>query len=443
MHGFLTYGVSFVVVLGVLIFVHELGHFIAARLFGVRVDVFSFGFGPRLWGRKRGDTDYRLSAFPLGGYVKMAGDNPTEQRAGAPYEFLSKPRWQRAIIASAGPGMNFILAIVLMTCLYKVGGPQDPFLKEPARVEAVMPGSRAAVAGIRPGDLYVDIDGKKNPTWGRAFMEAELLSPLRALSVVVLRNGVEVPLTVHPSSSKRALNSPFDLLGDPKYEVRVDAVKPGEPGDAAEMKVNDVVESMNGQSLTSSTPAVVAIRNSDGRPVSFVVRRNGQGISLTVHPVYGDPGDGEKRWHIGVAFGPVPTYASHGWGEAFEDGIAYNVGVARQVMDVVVGLLSLQISPRELGGPVAIAQHSGDAAKQGPLAFLVFMALISVNLGILNLLPIPILDGGHLLLLAIEGTLRRDLSIPVKERFVQVGLVFLLALFCFVMYSDIAKIVHR
>jgi regulator of sigma E protease len=337
------------VVLGILVLLHEWGHFIVAKLCGVRVDVFSIGFGPRLCGVKRGDTDYRLSALPLGGYVRMAGDNPVEERTGAPYEFLSRPRWQRFLIAIAGPFMNLLATVAILWGIYAFIG--MPFL--PALIDEVQPGSPAEIAGMKSGDVIVSLDGKSIAAWP-------------------------------------------DLAD--------------------------------------------AIRGSDGRQLQIVVQRDGKQIPLSVTPTRLKDPDGQTAWMIGVSRPAQEKYRHIRPLAAAKDAFVSTASGARQWVQVIAGLFSGKVSVHDLAGPVGIVRMSGQAAKDGPLELFELTAIISLNLGLLNLMPIPILDGGHVLMLAIEGLLQRDLSIAVKERFVQVGLVFLLSIVALVMYSDIVKV---
>jgi regulator of sigma E protease len=442
MHNFITNLVAVVVVLGIMILIHEWGHFVAAKLFGVRVNVFSLGFGPRLFGFQRGPTDYRLSALPFGGYVKMAGDNPTEERSGAPDEFLSKPRWQRVLIAIAGPTMNVLLAVALMMGLYMVGAPEPPYMNQPAVVAGVLPGSDAEKAGLRTGDRIVQINSVKNPLWADALFELAVTPPGGKISLDLDRGGQRISV-VEPAAALQDVHHPRDegdLLGYPEAPVIIGAITPGFPAEKAGLKPDDQVISANGQPLHSPVEFAAIIRQSEGKPVSLVVKRRGAELPITVYPMYGDPSDGVKRWAIGVAFGTTNVYKSHSLPDAARRSVWFNVKLARQIGSVLAGLFEGRVSLKQLEGPVGISREAGQAARRGPMDFISLMAVISLNLGILNLLPIPILDGGHILLLAIEGTLRRDLSVSVKERFVQVGLVFLLAVFAFVMYYDVLKL---
>lgn len=429
------------VVLGILVLLHEWGHFVAAKLCGVRVDVFSIGFGPRVLGVKRGDTDYRLSALPLGGYVRMAGDNPVEERTGADYEFLSRPRWQRFIIAVSGPITNIVLTfLIFWGILSFVGKPAETDLLQPADVVAV-PSSAVGGSGVQPGDRIVKVDGVATPSWEAVYSQVEKAATGSNLAVVVSRAGVQRTFSIPVSLAASATDSG---LGYPALPPVTDEIGPGTPAEKAGMKAGDTIVSIDGKPIITWSQLVEGVRSSDGRSLRFLVRRDGKDIALDIAPVHQmAPPDGQMMWQVGVLPKTDLTYEHQGVIEAAKDGVAETVSLGKLIGSIFTGLFRGRVSVRDLAGPVGIVQMSGQAAKRGPLTLLRWIAYISLDLGLLNLLPIPILDGGHVLLLAIEGTLRRDLSITVKERFVQVGLVFLLGLFAFVMYSDILRLVQR
>ncbi|HVB58480.1 MAG TPA: RIP metalloprotease RseP [Candidatus Acidoferrales bacterium] len=439
MVSFLRDLIAVTIVLGVMIFVHEWGHFIAAKFCGVRVDVFSFGFGTRLCGVKRGDTDYRLSALPFGGYVRMAGDNVIEERTGADYEYLSKSRWQRVMIAVAGPFMNVLLAFFIFWGIYSiVGMPMDTDLQKPADVVA-LPAAPAAASGIQVGDRILSVDGVNTPTWDKVLTEVSESAPGNTLSVIVLRSGAKqtlrIPIPAHTISADT-------LVGYPPLSTTVEDVEIGFPAEKAGMKPGDKIISIDGKPIVTWDQLVDAVYGSGGRSIDFVVLRNGRQIPLSIAPMQGMTPDGRTVWQIGVVRKSNQVYQREGLVTAVKDAGLETYLNMRQIVEVVGGLFSGKVSIRELQGVVGIARVSGQAAKRGPVTLLGLMAVISLNLGLLNLFPIPVLDGGHVLLLAIEGVLRRDLSIALKERFVQVGLVFILGIFAFVMYSDILKLIQ-
>jgi regulator of sigma E protease len=424
------------VVLGIMVLLHEWGHFVAAKLCSVRVHVFSIGFGPRLWGVKRGDTDYRISALPLGGYVKMAGDNPAEERTGEPFEFLSRPRWQRFIIAIAGPAANILLTFVIFLGMFVFAGiPTAPYMSEPAVVAAVP--QTIDASGVKSGDTIEEVNGVATRTWKDVFSKIGKAKPGSVLSISVLRNGATAKLTLPVPNGQISADS---IVGYPALPPIVDDIQPGSPAEKTGLKAGDVVVSMNGKPIVTWPQLPEAIRKSDGQTIHFVVRRGPKEIPIDVTPKHTMNQDGQMTWMIGAGPKTEEVYEREGFFAALGDAGSQTLFFTRLIGDVVVELVRGTLSVRDLAGPVGIVQLSGEAAKRGPLTLLQWMAYISLNLGLLNLLPIPILDGGHVLLLAIEGTLRRDLSVATKERFVQVGLVFLLGIFAFVMYSDILRL---
>ena len=433
----LTNIVAVVVVLGIMILVHEWGHFVAAKFFGVRVEIFSFGFGPRLWGWRRGPTDYRISALPLGGYVKMAGDNPAEERSGAPDEFLSKPRWQRAIIAVAGPAMNTVTAMALLTATFLlVGVPYPAYLSRPVQVVAFPKHALGASAGIQPGDRLVEIDGIKNPTWEQVRVYLAGAKPGTEIRLVFDRNGEPLRVTLSPPDPHEA----GTILGFPPTAAIVEQVAPGMPAERAGLRTDDEIVVVNGQPVVAWAQLVEAIRQSNGQPVELTVRRGDRLVGLHIKPVQAQVGHGETVWQIGTLPRPEVIYRRLSFPQAVEQGVFTSAGVTRQIVGVVGQLFLGRVSLRQVQSVIGIARESGNAVRRGPVDLINLMAVISLNLAILNLLPIPILDGGHVLLLAVEGSLRRDLSVTVKERFVQVGLVFLLVIFAIVMYNDVLRL---
>jgi len=428
--------ISVSVVLGIMVLVHEWGHFIVAKSFGVRVEVFSIGFGKRLWGMKRGDTDYRLSALPLGGYVKMAGDNPLEERKGDPDEFLSKPRWQRVLIALAGPAMNIALSILLVAGIYMYGSMQPAYLDKPVVLAGVLPDSTAQKAGLMAGDQIVKINSKSNPTWDEARLELLSALPGHPLSVDVLRGGQQVSLSIPAGQSID------DIYGYPPDRLVIGAVSSGMPAERAGLKSGDEIRKVNGKDLVSPVEFPSLVQESQGKPLSLEVQRASGTVQLDVAPQQVSIKNGVPRWQIGISIrGGDLIERRLSLGPAMADAVSTNVLMARQVAFVVVELFRGNMSLKQLEGPLGIAKASGEAAKEGPATLFSLMAMIGVNLAVLNLLPIPPLDGGHILMLFIEGTIRRDLSIRVKERFVTVSMVFLLLVFAIVMYNDVVRLI--
>jgi regulator of sigma E protease len=436
--NFLIMAISVTVVLGVMVLVHEWGHFVVAKAFGVRVEVFSIGFGPRLFGRKRGDTDYRVSALPLGGYVKMAGDNPLEERRGAPDEFLSKPRWQRALIAIAGPAMNVAMSIVLIAGIYIRGSRQPAYLDRPMVLAGVMQNSAAEKAGLQPGDRVVQVNEVKDPTWDRARLELMTTLPGHSLSVVVDRNGQKRSLDV--------VAGPYleDVFGYPADRVIVDSVSPGMPAERSGLRADDQILAVDGHPVPNAAELPPVVQNSEGKQLDVLVKRGDRELHFEIHPERVTSPSGATRWQIGVMPSGELTERRLSVGSALQESVVLNALLARQITYVVVELFRGQMSLKQLEGPLGIARESGRAARQGAAELLSLMAVIGMNLAVLNLLPIPPLDGGHILFLFIEAAMRRDLSVRVKERFVTVSMVFLLLVFAIVMYNDVLRLIpHR
>jgi regulator of sigma E protease len=428
--------IAVVILLGVVILVHEWGHYLAARLCAIRVEIFSIGFGPRIWGWKRGSTDYRVSALPLGGYVKMAGDNPVEDREGAPDEFLSKPRWQRAIVAVAGPAMNILLALVtIWGLLWIVGAPYMSYLDAPAEIVAFPKDAMGAAAGLLPGDRIAEVNGTAVKSWNEVAEAYTKVESGDVLRLRVSRGGTDVAI----QQQKPARGEFAALFGHSPIPPVIAQVAPGLPAATAGLQAGDRVLSVNAQPIRVWGEFTDLVRGSSGEPLQLKIKRGDAEVDVVVTPIPSQD-RGRPIRQIGVSPQIPVAYRQVGFATAAVQSVDFVVEGSRQILGVLGGLLQGKVSIKLLGGPLEIARQSGIAARQGIQEFIQLMAVISLNLAILNLLPIPILDGGHLLLLAVEGSLRRDLSLAVKERFVQVGMVFLLVIFVIVMYNDVLKV---
>ncbi|MGA2580590.1 MAG: RIP metalloprotease RseP [Bryobacteraceae bacterium] len=432
----------FLILIGVMILIHELGHFWAARFFDVRVDTFSFGFGPRLFGFRRGETDYRVSAvFFLGGFVKMAGELPGDETANDPRGFLAKPRWQRLIIVLAGPLMNVVLAVGLLTGLYMVKYQKVVDADSGAVIGSVAANTPAAKAGIQEGDRIVKLDGKRNPTWDDIILR-EVESASHPMRLTIQRNGPNAKVfdtTVTPTLDER---SGAGTAGwSEKGEVQLGPVSAGMPAQKVGLQQGDLIVSAAGHPIHATVRFHEVIRGSGGKPVSIEFRRNGQPMQVTVQPVWSGA-DGPARWVIGAFVEPKLNIVTSRLSlpDALQVSVQENVRSAGLIFQVLQGVVERRISAKLLTGPVGIAQMSGQAAKAGPSAFIVFMAMVSLNLAVVNLMPLPILDGGSVVMLIIEMVMRRDLSMSVKEAVFKVGFVFIMMLVAFVLYNDITKI---
>ncbi|GAC1621364.1 MAG: RIP metalloprotease RseP [Candidatus Acidiferrum sp.] len=430
-----------VLMLGVLITVHEWGHFIVARLFGVRVDVFSIGFGPRLFGVKRGATDYRVSAIPLGGYVRMAGQDLSEVDSagpaptGAPDELTSKPRWQRALISLAGPVVNLILPIFLFGVFYWVHGtPYPQYLDQPAVIAGLSQNDPLAHLGVNTGDRIVAVNGVSTPTWEKA--DEKILDPANDL----------LHLTTEHQGTTRIVDVHAKELADPKVlgsyhpiPPLIDEIAKGDPAHRAGMKSGDLIVSVNDRAIANFPELVDIIQRSNGGPLKVSVLRDAKPVLLTMQAKWISDKDGKFAYRIGIGPKIPVAYKKVSVSTAFGEALQETWSGTVQLLSTVSKLVTGKLSVNQLQGVVSIADQSGQAMERGSLFVVNMMAIISLNLGILNLLPIPILDGGNILLLSIEGLLRRDMSMAFKIRFVQAGLVFLLLVFTVVMKNDIMR----
>jgi len=439
---FLTSIWWYLVLIGVMILIHELGHYWAARFFDVKVETFSFGFGPRLFGFKRGDTDFRFSALLFGGYVKMAGDQPGDQagdQANAdPRNLLAKPRWQRLIITFAGPAINVALAIVLMTGLDTVHFPTMPTPPDPV-VGYVDPNGGVAKAGIHEGDRVVQFDDISDPTW-RDIEIKELSSPNQPVKVAVRRGGERLAFTVTPVMDQK--QGVGYLAWQPETEVRVSSIEAGLAASRAGLQAGDILVSANGLPLRSTVRLHQIEHDTDGKPLDLVYSRNGVERHLTITPEKRDPDGQGARWVIGLNLEPRIEYTKLPLRAAFIESLHQNGEGAQMILHFLRRIVERRMSAKSLVGPVGIAQLSGEAAHEGPIAYFSLMAMVSLNLGIVNLLPIPILDGGVILMLLIEMLMRRDLDLRMKEAVVKVGFVFLMVAMVFAIYNDISRMLQ-
>ena len=429
-------------VLGLMIMIHEWGHFIVARLFKVRVDVFSIGFGPRLFGWKRGATDYRVSALPFGGYVRMAGQDLSEVDSndvaptGAPDELMSKPRWQRALISFAGPAVNLVFPVLLLMALFiAVGLPYSSFYDLPVQVVALPADKPGQASPLQVGDKLVSINGIASPTWEQAQKALKQAAANDKLKLEVENAGTKRAVEVAVTNSTTLDR----IVGYPPLPPILDEVAPGTPAEHAGLKEGDRIVSVEGQKIDYWGQFVEHVRSSKGQMVKLELDRKGQAIHADVTPQAGVSESGETIYQVGVAVVDPTSYRRVSFVDGARDALVMTGERIQETIGVVAKLFSGRVSVRQLQGAVGISRAAGEAVRKGPLAVISLMVLISVNLGILNLLPIPILDGGNILLLTLEGIRRRDFSLAFKERFVQVGFVFLLVLFAYVMYNDVVR----
>jgi regulator of sigma E protease len=419
--------IAFIIVLGFLIFAHEAGHFFVAKFFKVRVLVFSFGFGKRLFGIRRGPTDYRVSLIPLGGYVRMAGDTPEENQPANPDEFLSKPKWQRFLILLAGPLMNLIIAVTFVAGLFMTG---TETLKLGTTVSSVTPGKPGARAGLQRGDVIVAINGETMEDFDDLRMAIGLHAGTR-LRVEYIRNGVRQTTTMTPEREDTDAGPIGRAYIYPYQPTIVGRILPDSPAARAQLQPGDHILTANGKP-TPEFPAFVDVLNaSKNGPVQLEVQRGTQRI----HAVLPAGALEEGKGYRGFA-GPTEK-RTYSFGAAFQESVKQNWKMLRYAFITLGRLIRGEASVKELSGPISIARISGEMLRRGWIDVVALMAMISLQLGVMNLLPIPVLDGGHIMILLIEGAARRELSLRVKERIQQVGFAVLAALMIVVLYNDV------
>ena len=423
---------AFVFVLGVLIFVHELGHFLMARRIGVRVLTFSLGFGPKLIGFRRGDTEYCISAVPLGGYVKMAGETPEDTRTGASDEFLSKTKWQRFQVLVMGPVMNLALAVIVMALVLYQGAQVALYEERPTVVASFLPDSPAKQAGLQIGDHIVGIDGETTDTWQKLQLVV-LGKANRRVTLTVERDGKTMDIPVQVTARGKFEVGDLGIL--PVIRPVVNDLERDSPGQQSGLQPGDIILAADGERFVTNPRLVEIIRAHPNTPIALEIQRNGEKKTISVTP---RPVDGAAK--IGAHLTVESRMVNPGIVEAFKLSLQQNWEWTTLILKTLGGLLTRNTSVKQLMGPVAIADLSGTAAEQGWLPLFSLMAMISLNLGLLNLMPIPVLDGGHIAILAMEGVSRRDFSMKVKEKMLLAGFVLLLMLMVTVIYNDLTRI---
>jgi regulator of sigma E protease len=491
---------AFIFVLGVMIFVHELGHFLTAKWIGVKVHVFSLGFPPKLIGKKWGDTEYRIGMVPLGGYVKMAGEQPEEivglsklQRrlkgvsqqgdrwiARCPNdplgdhlltivraahgntqiqcsggcrqeailsavemepqdlrpnlaEFYCRSKLERTAILVMGPAMNIFLTVFLFTILFMVGIPRPVGLDDPPVVRFVSDDSPAVAAGVEPGDRIVAIDEKPMENWLQV-LDTFHISPNQTLSLSLERDGETIETELQIEARGKEQVGYTGLF--PAVQPRVEDLSKGYPAAEAGLEQGDLIIKVDDEPIFSNQQLIEAIESKRGDAVTLTILREGNQREIAVTPV----AEGD-RFLIGIALpSPVAIQQIGNPFKALGAAIGECVRITRLTFVVLGRLIQRKLSMRQMMGPVGIAQASGEAARSGARNLFTLMAVISLQLGIFNLLPVPVLDGGHIAIILLEGLARRDFSLQVKERVLQVGFVLLLLLMVTVIYFDLSKI---
>jgi len=426
---------SLVFVLGVLVLMHEGGHYFAARAVGAPVAVFSFGFGKRLVGWERGGTDYRISLIPLGGYVRVLGLGPDESDVvGAEHVTAPLlPRWKRALILLAGPVANTIGAVLFLGAAYMLGVQVPVWEDERPEIAWVDPASPAAAAGLQAGDVVVAIDGRAVPTW-RDLQMATLSAANRRLEVTFKRGGDEKTVALVPESQ-----SSYDLgyAGvAPPLPARISAVMPGSPAEAAGLKAGDRIVAIDGEPVRHFFDVMRLVSAKPGQQIKVTVRRGAATLD-----VFATPRDEGGKGKLGIPAPQDTVLRRLGPVRALSEAIDDCRRMTHDTFAILGRLVTGRASMRQVSGPIDIARFSGDAARSGLASLIWLLGVISLQLAIFNLLPIPVLDGGHLAVTGVEAVLRRDFSDRLKERILNIGFWLIVALFAVVLYNDIAKLV--
>jgi regulator of sigma E protease len=421
---------SFVFALGIIIVVHEAGHLFVAKAFDVRVEAFSVGFGRKLWSVRRGETEYRIASIPLGGYVKLGGENAEEAQGNDPREFLSKPRWQRILVYLAGPAMNVVLSIGIFAVLFMIGIEASNLPAVPPVIGIVEPGSSAAHAGLQRGDTILKMKGKPVGDWMAVIMEL-YTSPGQTVPLEMKRGEKVFHAEVTPA------RNPRDGAGDtaglyPLFRPQVTKVYKDSPAEAAGFRPGDEVRTVEGKPVAMDRDFVKEIEKRAGKPTEIRVLRDGQLLTLVVTPRL----EG-KVGKIGVGIGLFQRYSP---GRAILQSVRYNIQVVHDTFYILGKIFKREVSARStLAGPLEIARQTGEAARMGFKHLFYLMGLLSISIAVMNLLPIPILDGGQISILMVEEVIRRDLPLRMKEVISQVGFVMILLLMFVVIWFDLMK----
>ncbi len=430
--------ISFIVVLGVLIFIHEFGHFSVAKLSGVGVEKFSLGFGPKLVGVKWGETEYLVSLLPLGGYVKMVGESMGEEvsEEDKRRSFTHKPVGVRAAIVGAGPFFNLVLAAILMPVIFMIGVQVPAFLDQKPVIGYVVPGKPAAEAGIKRGDLVTEANGQKVKNWEK-LTEVLALSPNRPVTLGISRDGKTLTATVTPEPTNGTGAGYAGML--PQMDPVIGEVSPGYPALAAGLKPGDRIISIDGHMISHWAELEALIRDS-GKEKKFVIERDGKRMTFEITPKLNEV---TKTYLVGISRHEDSMLRQYGFIESIKKGTETSYDMTSRLFMVLGGLVTGKYSLKTLGGPIMIAQVAGRAAKSGLADLLSLVAFLSLQLGIINLFPIPVLDGGHIMFFGLEAIKGKPLSEKFMTVAQQVGIALLITLMVLVTYNDLFRIFGR
>ena len=427
--------ISFIIVLGILIFIHELGHFAVAKACGVGVEKFSLGFGPKLIGIKRGETEYRISLLPLGGYVKMVGEAAGESVSDElrMKSFTHKPVWKRVLIVAAGPTMNLVLAIVLLPVIFMIGIQLPVYLEKPAEVGYVVVGEPAQKAGIQAGDTIVEFGGREIKHWEDLLTQVAM-SPSKKVELTLERGGEKIETAITPDASAET-GAGYGGMYPPMKPVIGD-VASGYPAREAGIKAGDTILSIDGLAIRHWAELEDVIHKS-GKKIKLHVLRDSKELTFEVMPKYNE----DAKVHlIGISRQEEVQVRQYGFTESISKGVTTGVQMTGKLFVVIKGLVLGEYSLKTLGGPIMIAQVAGKAAESGISDVLSLVAFLSLQLGIINLFPIPVLDGGHIVFFGLEAIKGKPLSEKFMTVAQQVGIVLLIGLMVLVTWNDLLRV---
>jgi len=431
--------VAFLIVLGILIFIHEFGHFMVAKWLGVRVEKFSLGFGPKLLGFKRKETEYLISLLPLGGYVKLKGENPDEELTNDPSEFASRSVADRVKIVIAGPLMNLVLAFVLFPIVFMIGTQVPTYIKQPPVIAWIEPGSSATEAGFERGDHVVRIDGVTIENWGE-LDSVIMINPDNSLMVSFLRDGVFMEKVLTPRTNESYGTGYAGLVY--QMDPIISGITLNYPAETAGLKLGDRILSINGVPINHWKQIPQLIQKYKEEEIEFIIQRGEEKLSFSIKPRLEEI-NGKIRPFIGISPSMEMVIERYGFFGSLKKGTQKIWELTGMTFCALKKLVTRKLSLKTLGGPIMIAQVAGQAARSGISNFLFFMAYLSLALGILNLFPIPVLDGGHILFFLIELIRGKPLGVKKMEVAQQIGTAVLILLMAVVTYNDIQRILPR